>query len=273
MVHGNPTWSFYWRNLVTAFRGRRRVVAPDHIGCGMSDKPEDYPYQLAQHIDNLVRLIRRLDLGHITLVAHDWGGAIGLGAALAEPSRFASFVLLNTGAFPPPYVPWRIRACRTPLAGRWAVRGLNLFARAALRMAVCKPRRMTAAVRAGLLAPYDSWAHRVAIHRFVCDIPLTPRHPTWRTLADIEIGLTKLANRPVQLIWGARDWCFTEACLQRLLSIFPHAEAHRLEDAGHYVVEDAHEEIVPLVARFLQRCAASPSQQDGEPVQGPKPKP
>jgi haloalkane dehalogenase len=196
MVHGNPTWSFYWRNLVLAFRDRYRAVAPDHVGCGLSDKPQKYPYTLQQHITNLVSLIDDLDLQGITLLAHDWGGAIGLGAALERPERFARFVLFNTGAFPPPFVPLRIRVCRTPLVGVVAVRGWNLFARAALRMATNKPERMTAEVRAGLLAPYDSWEHRVAIHRFVKDIPFTRWHPTYRTLARIEQGLSQLADRP-----------------------------------------------------------------------------
>jgi haloalkane dehalogenase len=251
MVHGNPTWSFYWRNLVFAFRDRCRAVVPDHIGCGMSDKPQDYPYRLSQHIENLVRLIEHLDLTDISLLVHDWGGAIGLGAALQVPDRVARIVLFNTGAYPPPYIPFRIRVCRTPILGQWAIRRLNLFARAALSMAVNKHERMTPAIRAGLLAPYDSWENRVAIHRFVADIPMSQRHPTWQTLADIETGLPTLADRPIMAIWGMRDWCFTPVCLDRFLAVFPDAEVHRLEDAGHYVVEDAHEEIVPLVERFL----------------------
>ena len=173
------------------------------------------------------------------------------GAALQVPDRVARLVLFNTGAFPPPFIPWRIRACRIPWLGPWAVRRLNLFALAALRMAVNKPERMTAAVRAGLLAPYDSWEHRVAIERFVADIPASSRHPTWQVLADIERGLPSLANRPVQLIWGMRDWCFRPACLDRFLQLFPAAETHRLTDASHYVIEDAHEQIIPLVERFL----------------------
>lgn len=253
MVHGNPTWSFYWRNLVSAFRDRHRVVVPDHIGCGLSDKPQDYPYRLSQHIANLVRLVEHLDLSGISLLVHDWGGAIGLGAALQVPDRVARIVLFNSGAFPPPFFPFRIRVCRTPVLGQWAVRRLNLFARAALRMAVNKRERMTSAVRAGLLAPYDSWENRVAIHRFVADIPASQRHPTWQTLSDIEAGLPTLADRPIMAIWGMRDWCFKPACLDRFLKVFPDAEVHRLQDAGHYVIEDAHEEIVPLVERFVTK--------------------
>jgi haloalkane dehalogenase len=251
MVHGNPTWSFYWRRIITAFRDRFRCVAPDHIGCGLSDKPRDYPYTLARRRDDLLRLIEKLDLREITLLVHDWGGAIGLGAALMAPERFARLVIFNTGAFPPPYIPLRIRVCRTPLIGRIAMQGFNVFARAALTMATERPERFTPAVRAGFLAPYDTWSNRRGIDRFVRDIPATPRHPTWRTLEEIEAGLPRLATLPTMFIWGMRDWCFRPDCLERFLQSFPGAEVHRLEDAGHYVVEDAHERIVPLLEQFV----------------------
>ena len=152
LVHGNPTWSFYWRQMVTALRGKYRLIVPDHIGCGLSEKPaaDQYEFRLARRIEDLGQLVGRLGLEAVTLVAHDWGGAIGLGAALAQPERFARFVLLNTAAFRSRRCPWRIRVCRTPLLGRLGVQGLNLFARAAIRMAVRRHERITPAVRAGL---------------------------------------------------------------------------------------------------------------------------
>jgi haloalkane dehalogenase len=263
MVHGNPTWSFYWRRLIERFRGDYRVVAVDHIGCGLSDKPQQYPYTLQRHIDNLGALIDQLDLRDTTLVAHDWGGAIGLGAAVAHADRFRSFVLLNTGAFPPPFIPWRIRMCRIPWLGSWCIRRLNLFARAALWMAVAKPERLTPAVRAGLLAPYDNWENRIAIDRFVRDIPATAHHPTWQTLADLEQALQGLSEQPCQLFWGMRDWCFRPTCLDRFLRIFPKAEAHRLADASHYVVEDAYDQIIPRLDRFLAGLASDDEIADG----------
>jgi haloalkane dehalogenase len=252
-VHGNPTWSFYWRNLILGLREQYRCIAVDHIGCGLSDKPQDYRYTLSQHIVNLKSLVETLDLRDATLVAHDWGGAIGLGTVLELPERFSRIVLFNTGAFPPPFIPWRIGICKTPLFGDIALRGLNGFARLALKMAVEKP--LPREVKAGLIAPYDSWAHRIATLRFVQDIALSPRHPTWQVLERIEAGLPSLANRPIQLIWGMKDWCFRPECLERFLKHWPNAEAHRLEDAGHYVVEDAKEQILPLMREFLARTA------------------
>lgn len=258
-VHGNPTWSFYWRRIVAALRGRHRCVAPDHVGCGLSDKPYDYPYTLARRRDDLVRLIEHLDLREITLLVHDWGGAIGLGAALAAPERIARLVFFNTGAFPPPFFPLRIRVCRTPVLGRIGLQGFNLFSRAALVMATEKPERFTPAVRAGLLAPYDNWSNRRAVQQFVADIPASRRHPTWRTLEEIEARLPRLSQLPALFLWGMRDWCFRPECLERLLTHFPNAEVHRFDDAGHYVVEDAHERIIPRLEQFL--AAAAPAEQ------------
>lgn len=256
MVHGNPTWSFYWRNLVLGLRDDYRCVVPDHIGCGLSDKPQRYRYQLAQHIDNLAELVEKLDLKNITLLAHDWGGAIGLGAVLKSQQRFSRIVLFNTGAFPPPFVPWRIAACRIPIFGKVAIQGFNLFARAAISMATEKPERMTPEVRAGLLAPYDNWANRIATYRFVKDIPFSKLHPTWHTLGSIESQLFTLRDKPIALVWGMRDWCFDPRCLTRFRQHWPDAEVHELADCGHYVVEDAHERIVPIVREFLRKPIA-----------------
>jgi haloalkane dehalogenase len=252
LVHGNPTWSFYWRELIRAWSPAFRVVAVDHIGCGQSDKPRGYSYRLAQHVDNLARFVEQLGLSEITLVGHDWGGPIGLGAALADEQRYKRFVMFNTAAFPARRMPRRIALCRVPVLGRLAVQGLNGFVRAAMRMAVCNRHRITPAVRAGIAAPYDSWAHREAIYRFVADIPMSPRHPSYATLAGIEAGLPRLAAAPWLFVWGMRDWCFTPQFLETFLEHFPEAETHRLADAGHWVVEDAHERIVQIVERFLQ---------------------
>ncbi len=251
LVHGNPTWSFHWRNVVLALRDRYRLIVPDHIGCGLSDKPQDYGYRLEQHIANLRTLIATLNLQNITLLAQDWGGAIGLGAAVADSQRFKQFVLFNTGAFHGERMPWRIRACRIPLLGKLAVQGANGFVEAALRMAYTNPAWMTNAVRAGYLAPYDNWRNRVATHRFVLDIPMRPSHPSYGTLSKIQLGLHGLKPRPVMLLWGMCDWCFTPKFLERFIKVFPYANVHRFVDAGHWVVEDAAQEILPLLENFL----------------------
>ena len=174
-----------------------------------------------------------------------------MGAAADLPERFSRFVLCNTAAFRSQRIPWRIAACRIPVLGSLGVRGLNLFARAALTMAVSDHARMTPAIRAGYLAPYDSWAHRVAVQRFVEDIPLAPRHPSYSTLQSIEERLPLFAERPMLLVWGDRDWCFTPHFRHEFERCFPQAEVFALPDAGHYVFEDAHERVLPRLRQFL----------------------
>ena len=252
-VHGNPTWSFAWRNLVKELSPEYRTIAVDHVGCGFSDKPRDYSYVLKQHIENLCRLIESLDLKRITLIAHDWGGAIGMGAAVTLPDRFARFVLMNTAAFPGGRIPLRIALCRIPLFGSLAVQGCNAFSRAALKMAMAHPERLTPAVRRGYLAPYGNWADRIAVMRFVEDIPLRPAHPSYQVLADIDHGLPQFRDRPILLPWGERDWCFTTRFLNEFHRRFPNAETIRFPDAGHYLFEDAREEILPPLREFLNR--------------------
>jgi haloalkane dehalogenase len=251
-VHGNPTWSFYYRRVIEQFSDRYRVVAIDHLGCGRSDMPtrEQFPYTLAAHRDNLVQLVDQLQLQRVTLIAHDWGGAIGLTAMLRRLPTLVRIVLLNTAAFPPPYIPLRIAACRLPIVGTLAVRGLNAFARAATTMAMNRQRLAPEAAN-GLLAPYDTWSHRVAIDSFVRDIPLSLTHPTYPVLAQLERDLPKLRGLPIHLIWGMQDWCFRPECLQRFQGVWPHATTTEIQDAGHYVLEDAPEEVLQAIERFL----------------------
>ena len=238
MVHGNPTWSFYYRNLVSGLSENYRTIAVDHIGCGLSDKPKDFGYRLSDHIDNLCSLVESLDLQNVTLVAHDWGGAIGLGALQTLRDRFSKIVLFNTAAFPPPFIPFRIRVCRWPIFGKLGLQGMNLFAKAAIGMATERPEGLPKDVAEGLLAPYDSWSNRIATYQFVKDIPLSQSHPTWETLEAIENGLAELATMPIHLIWGMKDWCFRPECLDRFLQYWHHAKVTRFENGGHYIVED-----------------------------------
>jgi len=251
LVHGNPTWSFAWRHLIRDLSRDYRVLAVDHVGCGLSDKPADYPYTLAQHVANLKRFVETLGLQNISLFGHDWGGCIGMGMAGEMPERIRRIVLMNTAAFRSQRIPLRIAVCRIPVLGGLGVRGLNLFSRAALSMAVSRHDRMTPAVRAGYLHPYDSWAHRIAVHRFVQDIPLSPTHPSYETLVGIEDRLSRLQSHQMLLIWGEQDWCFTTEFLAEWEERFPDAQVMRIPDAGHYVFEDAHEQMLPRIRQFL----------------------
>jgi cis-3-alkyl-4-acyloxetan-2-one decarboxylase len=251
MLHGNPTWSFYYRHLISGLREHYRVIAPDHIGCGLSDKPQDYTYTLDRHISNLEVLLQDLRLDQLTLVVHDWGGPIGMGYAVRHPEQVRRFVIFNTAAFWSPHTPWFLRLGRLPLLGAMTVRNLNVFARLATIVGCRHQERMTNDVRAGYLFPYDSSANRVALLRFIQDIPSDPAHPTYALLRSIESGLAQFRRHPMLVVWGDQDPVFTHAFLEEWRARFPGARVERLPDAGHYVVEDGHERILPWMREFL----------------------
>lgn len=250
MLHGNPTWSFYYRDLVRRLRESNfRCIVPDHLGCGLSDKPQDWSYRLADHIANLGRLVDHLGLQRLHLVVHDWGGAIGMGLATARPELVERIVVLNTAAFRGPRIPLRISLCRWPVVGEWVVRGLNGFARPAGFMTTEKP--LSRESRRGYLWPYRSWRDRVAVARFVQDIPMEPQHPSAGTLDAITSGLSRLADKPMLLAWGGRDWCFDDWYFREWQHHFPNAESEYHAGAGHYVLEDAREAVFPRIQQFL----------------------
>jgi len=254
MVHGNPTWSFYYRHLIGAFSTTHRCVAVDHIGCGLSDKPRHgYSYRLEQRILDLERLVLELDLRDITLVVHDWGGAIGMGVAGRNPERFKRFVVFNTAAFRSERIPFSIDICRIPGLGPLMVQGFNAFARVAQVRAIADHSRLANGVGDAYLAPYDSWRHRIAIQKFVEDIPMTADHPSYSTLVGVEQGLEQFADHPMLLVWGDQDFCFDRSFRLQWQRRFPNAEVHPLGDASHFVLEDAYERIIPWMDEFMAR--------------------
>ncbi|MGH7170788.1 MAG: alpha/beta fold hydrolase, partial [Gemmataceae bacterium] len=257
MLHGNPTWSFYYRNLVLGLRDAYRTIVPDHIGCGRSDKPDDsrYEYSLRQRVADVEALLDHLELrDNLTLVLHDWGGMIGMAFAHRHPERIKRLVILNTAAFPLSQgkrLPASLRWCRTPLIGPLLVRGLNGFSRGAIRY--CVRKRMRRDVRKGYLAPYDSWRNRIAVLRFVQDIPLSPGDRGFDLVNEVAEGLHRFASVPMLICWGEHDFVFDRHFLDEWRRRFPAAEVHSFPEAGHYVLEDAGAEILPLVRDFLRR--------------------
>ena len=248
-VHGNPTWSWLYRRAMDTVAGERRAIAVDHVGMGRSDKPASYPYRLDQHAENLLALIRELDLNNITLVVHDWGGPIGLLAAVREPGRFSKLVLSNTAAFRSERMPWQIGLARSPVGG-FLLRGPNLFLRGLMRQGVVDPSKITSEERRGYFWPYDSWANRVAVHRFVQDVPTAPSHPSWPALVEVEEGLPTLAEKRTLLLWGEKDWCFGPPFLQEFQQRMPSAKTVALP-AGHLVTEDEPDRYCGALADFL----------------------
>jgi pimeloyl-ACP methyl ester carboxylesterase len=258
MVHGNPTWSFYFRELIKALSSHCRTIVPDHIGCGLSAKPDanSYGFGLKNRVDDLDHLLDQLDIRKdITLILHDWGGMIGMAYAVRHPERVRRLVIMNTYAFLPPVdyrIPWAAYFIRHagPLASL-AVLGLNLFTVAALHLN--SRQGLARDVKNGLIAPYNCWNHRIAVLRFVQDIPLSRKDPSYQLAQSVDDNLRLFSDTPILVCWGEHDFVFNHQFLKKWQNRFPNAQIYRFSDAGHYVLEDVPEKIVPLVRDFLQK--------------------
>lgn len=250
-VHGNPTWSYYYRELVKAFSPNHRIIVPDHIGMGLSEKPQAYNYCLRQHIDNLEALLDNLQPKPFTLVVHDWGGAIGMGYAVRHPEKIKRILFMNTAAYRSPFMPATIRLARVPLLGELLVRGLNAFVWGALLTST--KRHIGSYTASGYVYPYDTWGNRIGVLRFVQDIPMLPGDKSYPVLADIEAKLPLLAQVPKTIVWGALDHVFNDRFLEHWKTIYPEAEYNRFADVGHYVLEDASERTFECLRRLLER--------------------
>ena len=260
MVHGNPSWSFYFRDLIKALKDDYRVIAPDHVGMGLSDKPGDraYRYTLKSRVDDLEAFLERLHINeNVTLVLHDWGGMIGMAYACRHPERVKRLVILNTAAFglpPGKKLPGALRLCRDSKLGALLVRGFNAFSLGATYLGA---RKMRPEIRRAYTAPYDSWANRIATLRFVQDIPLSPKDESFEAVENVQEGLQRFQATPMLICWGGKDFVFDEFFLQEWLRRFPKADLHRFPEAGHYVLEDAGDEISKLVRAFLESPSLS----------------
>ena len=257
MLHGNPSWSYYWRHLVLGLRDRYRCIVPDHVGMGLSDKPGDD--RLSLHAAVARRrpdtLLDHLGInGPVTLAVHDWGGMIGFGWALSHRGAGAALVDPQHRGVPVAAakpMPWQLSLGRDLETRRVADPRLQcVLRRSPSYVGVDAP--MPADVRRAYVAPYDSWAQP---HR---DAALRAGHSAARRRSGVGAGrrgraqrCTTFANRPAFIGWGLRDFVFDEHFLEGFTRALPQAEVHAFEDAGHYVLEDKHEVLVPAIRRFL----------------------
>jgi len=258
MLHGNPTWSFYYRRLIKDLSPRYRAIAPDHIGCGLSDKPADhiYGYRLENRISDLETFIDSLDLDKkITLIVHDWGGMIGTAYAVRHPDRIGRMVILNTSAFFPPGdkgLPLRLKLIRNnPLFAGIAVPYFNLFAKSALYMATRKG--LSADVKKGLISPYNCKENRIATLKFVQDIPVKETDPSYHIVRETQENLGKLREIPKLICWGKHDFVFDDDYFAEWNRLFPDAESHYFSTAGHYILEDEPDKVSEFIKDFLNR--------------------
>ena len=255
MLHGNPSWSYYWRNLVSALSDKYRCIVPDHVGMGLSDRPDDskYVYTLQSRVDDLDALLKHLGIaGPVTLAVHDWGGMIGFGWALRDPARVRRLVITNTAAFPLPAAkkfPKRLAMGRDSRLGGWLIRRFNLFARGAAWFGT--KRALSKDVRAAYAGVYDGWENAISTLRFMQDIPLGEGDAAWPLLQASAAQLPDYADRPAFIGWGLKDFVFDRHFLAGFRSALPQAEVMAFDDAGHYVLEDKAEVLVPAIRRFL----------------------
>ena len=262
MVHGNPTWSFLYRHLVKQLQSRHRCIAMDHMGFGLSDKPENWTYLPEDHAANLTRMIQGLGLQKITLVVQDWGGPIGLSYAVAHPENVSGLIILNTWAWPVNRDPYYIAFSSFmggPI-GRMLIRRYNFFANTIMQKAFGDPAKLTPAVHAhylrALATPSDRKGCLVFPRQIIGSTP-------W--LDQLRDNLSVLKHTPVLIVWGMKDIAFRKKELQRWENIFPHARTVQVPHAGHFVQEEAPDALADAVARFLDETRLhSKSNQKGK---------
>jgi haloalkane dehalogenase len=237
-VHGNPTWSYMWRRQVADLSDQgHRCVAFDQMGFGRSEKPPQLArYSLQAHIDNARAVVGALDLTDVTLVAHDWGGPVGLGAMLDHAEHLSAAVLINTWAWElPSFVPPFIREFRTEGLGEILVLAGNMFVESipgGMASRDTDPVMMDA-----YRAPFPDYWSRVGMLAFQREIPFTERDRSAALMGSIHERLEQL-DIPVTLVWGMRDPVFQPVFMEQWRELFPDARVVELEDAAHFVPED-----------------------------------
>ena len=258
MIHGNPTWSFYFRHLIQSLSKNFRAIAMDHIGCGFSDKPDakTYNYTLESRVKDLDILIIRLNINEkINLVVHDWGGMIGLAWAVDHLDKIDKIIITNTsGFFLPkekqfPFALWLIKYIKVFAIP--AVLGLNVFAKGALYLG--SKTKLDPKVKKGLVEPYNSWKNRIATLKFVQDIPISEKDQSYPIVDRVDQRLKQLDESDLMFLWGAKDFVFDLAFLNEFKARFPQAANHVFHDAGHYLFEDKPFETGQLIEDFLKK--------------------
>ncbi len=248
LVHGTPTWSFLYRSLITALRPRHRVIAIDHLGFGLSDKSPDAPYRPADHARRLGALIDSLGLTDMTLVVHDFGGPIGLSAALGRLDRVGRIIVTNTWLWPLDDDPTIRRGGK--IAGSWLggllYRHLNIEVKVLLPKFMHNKSALTPAVHEHYAGPLGSPDERMGAWAFAR--ALLDESAWYQSLWDRR---AELATKPMLLAWGMKDPAFGPAYLARWREAFPNASVATFEGSGHFVAEEVPRELAAAVEAFI----------------------
>ena len=254
LLHGNPTWCFYYRNLIAALRGNFRVIAPDFIGCGLSDHPRHAHFRASHRVEHLGEFITKLGLERYSLVMHDWGGSIGTAWAVQRPEAIEKLVYLNTTLTETETLPLLIKTAARPLIGKVLTKYTKRFLNFTTTLGVAK--KLPKQIRRAYAYPYRTAARRTAIWDFVADIPFDSSHPSYATMLGLAERLPLLENVPVQIVWGLRDICFHRGMLDKVSAHFPQARVLGIAEASHLVLEDAPQLSCSTIRDFLSGAAA-----------------
>lgn len=248
MVHGNPYWSFEYRGLIRRFAPTNRCIAPDHIGFGLSDKPADWDYLPEHHADNLESLLESLDLNDITLVVNDWGGPIGISYAIAHPSRVKQIVITNTWCWSVSG-DWYYRGFSGfmgGLIGKYLILRRNFFARTIVRAVFGDRTKLTPLLHRHITAPLSTPGKRRGSWVFPREITGSSQ---W--LAGLWSAREFLRGKVTLIAWGMKDIAFREKELATWVETFPEARVVRFPETGHFVADEASEELGREMEAFL----------------------
>ncbi|MBI5119098.1 alpha/beta fold hydrolase [Candidatus Poribacteria bacterium] len=260
MLHGNPTWSYLYRNFVAPLvKAGYRCIVPDHMGYGKSEKSLDREeYLLKKKIEYFTGVMDKLDLRDITLVMQDWGGSIGLGYAVEHADRIKRLIVMSTWAFvfpddvPDEAIPPLLAMCRKPEIGETMLLACNMFIEGFLPLAIVRKEKITPQLMAAYRAPFPDYNSRIPTMA-IQDVPLRADEPSYSTMKTIQEKLNVLSV-PTCLIWGENDHVFpSDTIVPIWQGVYPHSELHMIPRAGHFLQEDAPGEIVAIMRDFLRR--------------------
>jgi pimeloyl-ACP methyl ester carboxylesterase len=253
-VHGMPTWSYLYRNFIKVLSKKYRVIAPDQMGFGKSDVPQDKPYKLEQHVDNLTKLLLGLDLNDITFIFQDWGGPVVFGFAVDHPEKVKRLVIMNTaiGILKEKNKLWyhdlEERGIYEQYLSNLKENMPKLF-----KTSIYNEEKKTSLMLKAYTTPFPNKESCIGALAWPKDIPNGNSHPSAKKMIHIKDNLHVLADKPKILIWGLKDPVFPESVIDWWNKVYPGIETHKLENASHFLQEDAPDEIIALIKNFLEK--------------------
>lgn len=251
LLHGNPTWSFLYRNVIKELRDEFRLIAPDYPGFGMSKVPSGYGFTPQEQSEAVHELIRHLDLKHFILVVQDWGGPIGLNYAVQHRTNLRGIVVMNTWAWPAEILPMKLFSLAMggwPI-GYWLQTRLNFFAKVIVPHGIYQTNKVTNSLRSAYTDPFPTPKSRKPTWIFPRQIR---KARAW--LANIESRLSNLADLPAQILWGIKDSAgFPLGQMAKWQNVLPLNETEILEDASHYVQEDRPDRVAASIRTIRNR--------------------